>query len=234
MRATFALLALTASLSIGCGATTSSRNIRTAGVVALIDVASEEGDEAVVTTELVVGGASSNTSLVLEGGDTLSAKRGDDKRTLQAVGGDEYQARFGGGSDEFVVSFEREGDDDAPNTHGSLPAPFEITSEFDAKPLSRAKDTITLKWSPSGESATVVVELDGDCTHHFKKEVGGDPGKFKIRPGDLTAWKSKKNEACNVDVTITRIATGKPDPALDPDTRMVLRRVRKTRLVSGP
>ena len=58
---------------VGCSATTSSRNIRTAGLVALVDVTSEQAQQARVSADVVVGGQHSNTYVVLEGGDKLVA-----------------------------------------------------------------------------------------------------------------------------------------------------------------
>lgn len=234
MRITSLCLIVSAALTIGCGATTSSKNIRTAGIVALVDVTSERGDEATVKTELVVGGAGSNTSLILDGGDRLFAARGDERKAMRSVGGDEYEARFAEGGRDFVVSLERDGDDGAPNTHGTLPAPFEITSDFDATPISRSESAIELTWAPSGEQAEVTIEVDADCLHSFKVDLGGDPGSHRIQAGELTAWKSKKDQPCNAVVRITRTTLGSGDPALDGDTIMRLRQVRETTFVSGP
>lgn len=234
MRMTTLSFIACAALTVGCGATTSSKNIRTAGIVALVDVTSERGEEATVKTELVVGGAGSNTSLILDGGDRLYASRGDERQAMRSVGGDEYEARFSSGGPEFVVSLEREGDDGAPNTRGTLPAPFEITSEFDATPISRVDGAIELTWDPSGEQAMVTIEVDADCLHSFRVEVGGDPGSYTIQPGELTAWKSKKDQPCNAVARVTRTTLGSGDPALDADTIMRLRQVRETTFVSGP
>ncbi len=224
---------LIALLSVGCGATTSSKNIRTAGVVALIDVTADRKDNTVVNTELVVGGANSNTSLVLEGGDTLYAEAAGERKQLVAVGGEEYEARFSKGS-EFTVSFERDGDDAAPKSTGTLPAPFEITSDFGADAISRESDSVTIEWSPSGESSDMEIEIEGDCIHDERYKVGGDPGSYTISKGEIRAWKSKKDEDCNVEVQVTRTSRGQTDPALDRDSRFLLHQVRRTRFVSGP
>ena len=85
MRLNPSLLVLPALIS-ACSATTSSRNIRTAGAVALIDVTSERDKDSVVAAEMVIGGASSNTYMILEGGDELSAEAGGTRKTMVAVG----------------------------------------------------------------------------------------------------------------------------------------------------
>jgi hypothetical protein len=233
MRLAFVPALLIALLSIGCGATTSSKNIRTAGVVALIDVTADRKDNAVVNTELVVGGASSNTSLVLDGGDTLYAQAGGERKQLMPVGGEEYEARFTKGK-EFTVSFERDGDDQAPNSKGTLPDSFEITSSFGSDAISRKDDSVTIEWSPSGTSSDVEIEIEGDCIHDERYRVGGDPGSYTIPKGEIRAWKSKAEEDCNVVVEVKRTNRGDTDPALDPDSRFLLHQVRTARFVSGP
>src|SRR5262249_21504771 len=138
-RALLVTAAVTA-LSSACGATTSSRNIRTPGIVALIDVSSSQEGQSTVHTELVVGGANSNTSVVLEGGDRLSAQAGDQTQDMNAVGKGDYEAKFGTSGGEFSVSLARDVDAPAPNNKGTMPPPFEITSQFGDQPLSRKND----------------------------------------------------------------------------------------------
>jgi len=222
------------SLLVGCSATTSSRNIRTAGVVAKIDVTSERAGQSVVETDLVIGGSSSNTYMVLEGGDRLYATHGDDKREMNAISDGEYEAKFPVDQGEFTVSLVRDQDDPAPKSQGTLPPPFEITSELGDTPISRKKDSVKLTWAPGHSGADVTVELDGECIHRMSIDVGGDPGELKIKKGKIRAWKSKAKEACDVNVVITLTTKGTTDPAFDSDSRFQLHQVRQTRFVSGP
>ncbi|MDD9939462.1 MAG: hypothetical protein OXU20_00240 [Myxococcales bacterium] len=234
MRNPIVNLALAATASLACTATTSSRNIRTGGVVARIDVTSERGGRSVVETDLVIGGQGSNTYMVLEGGDRLYATAGGDKRPMQATSDGEYEAKFRVDEGEFVVSLEREVDDPAPDNRGVLPPPFDISSDFGSTPLSRKSDKVVIEWTPAGSRADVEIEIDGKCIHDERYDVGGDPGKFEIRKGEIRAWKSKKDDACDVDVTVTRTTTGETDPTLDSDSSFRLHQVRRTRFVSGP
>jgi hypothetical protein len=226
--------ALLVLLAVGCSATTSSRNIRTAGLVALVDVTARNDQDAVVSTALVIGGANSNTYVVLEGGDRLYAESNGDKREMNATSDGEYEAKFGRAEGEFVVSLTRDQDGAAPSSSGTLPPPFQITSEFGDAPLSRKKDSVTFTWTPGNSGADVEIEIEGDCIHSEKYKVGGDPGSFSIEPGKIEAWKSDKKKACNVSVEIVHTARGTTDPAFDSDSRFELRQVRKTRFVSGP
>jgi hypothetical protein len=228
------LSALVGLLGVGCSATTSSRNIRTAGLVALIDVTSKAEGQSTVKTSLVVGGANSNTYVVLEGGDRLGADAGGQHQDMNAVSSGEYEAKFATSGGEFVVGLTRDVDAPAPANKGTLPPPFEITSQFDDNPLSRAKADVTLTWSPTESGADVAIHLSGDCILDQDFKVGGDPGTFTIERGKITAWEAQKKEACNIAVVITRTVSGTTDPAFDSDSRFRLHQVREARFVSGP
>jgi hypothetical protein len=228
------ICALLASLAIGCTATTSSRNIRTAGLVALIDVTSKQEGQSSVKTNLVVGGANSNTYVVLEGGDRLYAEAGGQHQDMNAVSNGEYEAKLATSGGEFTVGLTRDVDAAATNNKGTLPPPFEITSDLGSTPISRKKGDVTLTWSPSGTDGEVAIHISGDCILDADFTVGGDPGTYTIEHGKITAWESQKNEKCNVTAVITRTSTGTTDPAFDSDSRFRLHQVREARFVSGP
>lgn len=217
-----------------CGATTSSKNVRTAGLVALIDITSERPDQTVVSANMVVGGRQSNTHVVLEGDDVLIASCSGEQHELASVGNGSYSARFARGDGEFVVGLQRATDVAAPRSVGSLPALFEITSLFGDSALSRANDTLTLTWTPGGTDAVVSIELEGDCIHSENFEAGSDQGTFTIQPGKLTAWENQEKESCNVAARVVQTRHGQPDPALGADSSVVLRQIRVTRFVSAP
>lgn len=217
-----------------CSATTSSRNIRTAGLVALVDVTAADDHQSVVSASIVIGGAGSNTYVVLEGGDRLYAENNGERREMNATSDGEYEAKFDRADGEFIVSLTRDVDAAAPKSSGTLPPPFQITSEFGDEPISRKKDSVTLTWSPGGSGADVEIAIEGDCIHSEQWKVGGDPGSFTIERGKIEAWKSDKKKKCNVSVEIAHIARGNLDAAFDTDSRFELRQVRRTRFVSGP
>jgi hypothetical protein len=172
-------------LAVGCSATTSSRNIRTAGLVALVDVTAHDDHDAVVSTALVIGGANSNTYVVLEGGDRLYAEAAGQHQDMNAVSNGEYEASCRA-EGEFVVSLNRDVDTAAPKSSGRA-ATVQITSEFGDAPLSRKKDSVTFTWTPGSGGADVEIEIEGDCIHSEKYKVGGDPGSFTIEPGKIEA-----------------------------------------------
>jgi hypothetical protein len=202
--------------------------------VALIDITSEQTDEAVVSADIVVGGQGSNTHVVLEGDDHLEASSGAEHHPMVSLGNGTYEAHFAHPSDQFVVSLERGAGVPAARSVGTLPASFEISANFGEQPYSRANDALTLRWSPAESGADVTVEIEGDCVHSEEFQMQGDPGRFVIEAGRLTAWKNQERDACGVVLRVVRTCKGRPDPALDKDSSVVLRQIRSTRFVSAP
>jgi hypothetical protein len=217
-----------------CAATTSSKNVRTAALVALIDITSERPDQTVVSANMVVGGRDSNTHVVLEDGDQLVATCQGEKLEMSSVGNGSYAARFARSDGEFVIGLERTADKPAPRNVGNMPASFEITSLFGDTAFSRANDALTVTWTPGGTDSVVSIELEGDCIHSTVLEAGKDPGTFTIEAGKVTAWKSQEKESCNVALRVVQTKHGEPDPALGADSSVVLRQIRATRFVSAP
>src|SRR5688572_13010149 len=137
-----AIMLAAACALAACGATTSSKNVRTAGLVALIDITSERPDQTVVSANMVVGGRDSNTHVVLEDGDQLVATSRSEKLEMSSVGNGSYAAHFARSDGEFVIGLERASDMSAPRSVGNMPAAFEITSLFGDVPMSRANDAL--------------------------------------------------------------------------------------------
>jgi hypothetical protein len=230
MRTSLTVAALAVSLC-ACSASTSSRNIRTGGIVALIDVSSETAGSSEVDTELVIGGTGSNTNVILEGGDAISAEAGGQKQALTVEGKGEYGGRFATSDGEFVVSLARDVDAPAPNNRGTMGPAFEI--HVPNAPVSRGA-ALALHWSPVDPESEVEIELDGDCLIHERRTIGGDTGSVTFAPGELRAWKKKVKETCVVEAVVTRTRKGTTDPALDKDSRFLLHQVRRARFSSAP
>ena len=222
------------AFAVGCGTTTSSSQIHTAQLVALIDITSEQTNEAVVSADIVVSGQRSNSHVVLEGDDHLEASSGAEQHPMLSVGNGTYEARFAHPTGNFAITLVRGVGVPAARSVGTLPATFEITASFGEQPFSRANDALTLRWSPAESAADVTVELEGDCVHSEEFQVQGDPGSFVIEPGRLTAWKNQEQDACGVVLRVVRTCKGHPDPTLDSDSSVVLRQIRSTRFLSAP
>lgn len=219
--------------ALGCSKeTTSSSNIKTGGIAALIDVYADDNSSATVHVELRVGGSSSNTYVDLEGNDELKATVGDVTKTLTARDTGVYEASFDdvGEDSEFSVTLERPDDITASNNSGTLPAPFDLTKPEGKK--SRAEDDLEIDWAPESDDK-MTLALDGDCTFNFEKSVP-DTGVYILKAGDLESTGGDMPEACNVDLEARRTRVGEADSKFDPESYFHLHQRRGTTFVSNP
>ncbi len=231
-----------ATLSLaGCKETISSENIRTGGIAMVTEVTARSETHARVRTELLAGGDESNTGVILRGGDQLVAMAGDEEQVMDEVDDGVYETVFenGEGGTVFMVMLEREGDDDALDSEGTLPEPFEITSDFGDTPISRSEDEMEITWEPSGEDDDMDVDFDdanGDegCIFSHDDDIPGDTGTFLVEADSLDSTDSDDPESCDVQATITRSREGSVDTALDEESTFVLRQLRRFTFVSAP
>jgi len=228
-----ACLSLIGLSALGCSKeTTSSNNIKTGGIAALIDVYADNDTTATVHVELRVGGSSSNTYVNLEGKDRLTATAGDETRTLTARDSGIYETVFEGvGEDtEFSVTLDRPDDVTASNNSGTLPAPFDL-DEPTGK-LSRKDDDLEVSWSPES-SDKMTLEFDGDCIFDFDKSVP-DTGAYTVAAGSIKSTGGDKPEACDIDLTAERTRGGSADSKFDPESWFKLHQRRRVSFVSNP
>lgn len=233
-RIALASLCLVSLSSVACSKeTTSSSNIKTGGIAALIDVYADNDTSATVHVELKVGGSSSNTYVDLEGQDELTATVGDVTKTLTATDTGIYEATFSGVEEdtEFSVTLERPDDVTASGNSGTLPAPF--TLDEPATELSREEDELVLSWAPGSRDKPFTLELDGDCIFSFDEDVP-DTGEYVLAAGTLDSRDDDKPEACDVDVDARRTREGVADSKFDRESYFRLHQRRKTSFVSNP
>jgi hypothetical protein len=231
-RIAIASLCFVSLASVACSKeTTSSANIRTAGIAALIDVYASEDASATVHVELRVGGSSSNAYVDLDSGDELRATVGDVTKTLRPRDTGVYEATFQNveGEAEFSVALDRAEDISATSV-GTLPPAF--TLEEPTKELSRADDEPLLKWEPESRD-DMSIALDGDCIFQFRKDVP-DTGSYEIVPGTLDSTNDDEPEACDVEVDAQRSREGKADAEFDSDSYFKLHQRRRAGFVSNP
>lgn len=171
---------------------------------------------------------------MLDGSDRLQASSAGERLDMQSLDNGTYEARFARSDGKFVVSLLRADDIGAPDSHGTMPVPFEITSKFGDRPLSRTHDPLAVTWTPSGSDAETSVELEGDCIHSEEFRLAGDTGAYVIEAGRVNAWKSQEHDSCSVAVRVVLLRHGRADPALDRDSSVVLRQIRTARFASGP
>jgi hypothetical protein len=232
-RISLASLCLAGLCSVACSKeTTSSNNIKTGGIAALIDVYADDDSKATVHVELKVGGSSSNTYVDLEGKDELKATVGDVTKTLSVVDTGVYEATFSGVEEgtEFSVTLERPDDITAADNSGTLPAPFALDEPMSE--LSREKDELVVTWEPDSRDK-MTLELDGDCIFGWDKDVP-DTGSYTLEAGTLDSTNDDKPEACDVEVDARRTRTGEADSAFDRESHFRLHQRRKTSFVSNP
>lgn len=221
----------------GCKEVTSSQNIRTGGIAALVTVESSNGADSTVTVELRVGGDESNTYVDLDGGDRLFVEAGGERKEMSSRSAGVYTANFNTAAADtaFQVFLERTEDESASSNTGTLPAPFEITNAPSSAPVSRSEDTIELVWEPSSSTDDMRIETsDEGCIFSYDKSIGGDPGTLTIEAGQLQSTNSDEPETCDVTVTLTRQRRGSADLAFDEESYFILRQVRSYTFVSAP
>lgn len=233
-RFTYSAACLVGLLAMGCSKeTTSSSNIKTGGIAALIDVYADDDDTATVHVKLVVGGSDSNTYVDLTGGDRLIATADDgDPVELEAVDPGIYEAEFSGvGEDtEFAVTLEREDDDTASANSGKLPAPF--TLDEPASDLSRKDDDLEVTWTPES-SDDLHVAFDGDCIFDNDHDIS-DTGSYTVEAGSLDSTGGDKPETCDIKVTLDRTREGSADSKFDRESWFKLHQRRAAKFTSNP
>lgn len=233
-RSALARVSLMGLLALGCSKeVTSSSNIRTQGIVALIDVYADTDTRARVNVKLVVGGPNSNTYVDLEGEDELTATADGKKKTLAVQSDGTYRADFDGvGEDsEFSVALTRsENDESASDSSGTLPAPFSLDEPVGE--LSRQADELEISWDP-GSDDDMNLQFHGDCIYPYSKNVA-DTGSYTVEKDRLDSTGIDKPEACQLTLDAVRTRNGRADSKLDPDSYFRLHQRRGTKFVSNP
>lgn len=227
----FCLVALVAA---GCSKeTTSSSNIKTGGIAALIDVYADTNDTATVHVKLVVGGEDSNTYVDLESPDELTATAARTTKTLSAIDPGIYEAKFTGvtGGSVFSVSLDRPSDVTASDNSGTLPEPFAV--EAPASNLSRAADDLAIAWSPANTGDGMTLDFDGDCIFPYSKAVS-DTGSYVVAKGTLDSTGGNMPETCDLTLAIARSRNGSADAKFDPESHFRLHQRRKASFTSNP
>lgn len=230
----FGVAAIAAFTLLGCKETTSSEFIRTGGIAALISATAESGDSSKVHVELRVGGAQSNTYVILQGGDDLTAKVGTETKDLQAVDEGVYEGTFAnGGKVDITVSLDRDEDEDAPDSIATLPASFTIAQPQPEDVLSRADDGLFIAWTPV-ENAEGTINLSGVCIANASYSVSGTAGMLVVNKGELKSFDEMKPESCTVDIDISFQRQGAADPAFDEESYFRTFQKRKAYFTSDP
>lgn len=222
--------------AVGCTETVSSDEIRTGGIYMGTVVTAGPSSSRVEVT-LKVGGNESNTYVKLAAGDEIFALADGDEKAMERVSDGVYEATFNTNAEdtEFAVHLERDGDDDADGSGGTLPAPFMITSDLGDGEYSRAEDSIEVTWDPkdSGDDMIIEVSDDDNCITATKTfDFAGDEGEYVIDADELAG--SNDEDTCEIAVDVIREREGAIDGNLDEESTFFLRQVRTTFADSAP
>jgi hypothetical protein len=233
-RSSFVCVCVVGLAALGCSKeTTSSSNIKTGGIAALIDVYAKTDTTATVHVKLVVGGSSSNTYVDLEGKDELSATvDGGVPQILKAVDTGIYEVKFSnvGEDSEFSVTLDRPDDETASDNSGKLPAPF--TLDDPAGDLSREKDALEVTWAPDSDDS-MNLEFHGDCIYTYGKDVS-DTGSYTVKANSLDSTGGDMPETCDLDLDAVRTREGHADSKFDRESWFRLHQQRATSFTSKP
>jgi hypothetical protein len=231
---TFASVCLVGLAALGCSReSTSSDNIRTAGIAALIDVYADDDSNATVHVKLLVGGSSSNTDVNLSARDRLLATADGKEKELEEVDPGVYEAEFSGVGEgtEFTVTLEREDDETADANSGVLPPPF--TLDEPESDLSREENDLEVTWAPAESGDPMLVSFDGDCIFDSDDETS-DTGTYVAEKGTLDSTGGDDPETCDIKVSLDRVRDGSTDSKLDRESWFRLHQRRAASFTSKP
>lgn len=196
-----------------------SKNIKTDGMFADFEVTARADGDSEVRAALRVGGGLSNTYVELSPGDVLSATSGSETHTLTEDGSGAfnvhvYHATFSGIEEDkaFTIGFDRADDVSAPDSHTTLPAPFQLTAPTANQEVSRA-DALTISWTPANTRDDMSARLDGDCIIVAAPHIDSDSGTLTLPADSLSPSAGHEGDTCNVDIRIARTRSGGVDPA---------------------
>ena len=235
-RLLLAATALTALACMGCKETVSSANIRTQGIAMFTEVVATSGTDVIVTSTLQVGGGN-GTYVILDSGDAIYLEVDGERSRMLAESDGVYEGRSNVGDEdtEYRVILERELDDPADDSRGSLPGPFEFTSAFGSAEISRELDDLEVTWDPADSGDDMEIEFrEIGCVVKESIDIGGDSGSYTLAAGELRSTASSSEKTCDVEVTMTRTRGGSTDSNLNSDSRFTLIQTRSFTLVSAP
>jgi major membrane immunogen (membrane-anchored lipoprotein) len=228
-----ALLALPA-----CAESVESDDVLTDGMYAELRAeASEDGTR--ITATLRVGGATSNTYVMLTGADSLTATAAGEteEMTAQNNGGNvfRYTADLDATAEDTVVvfRFDRSIDDGAPNSRCTLPRAMTIEAPVDGEVFRRADQDVEITWDTSGSNRPIDLTVEGECFDDVSVSLEDDPGSYTIQAGTLTSVGDPPS-ACEATVRLSRRNNGTLDPGFGEGGSVVCSQVRTTTFRSDP
>lgn len=223
----------------GCQ-TTSSADVDTSGIWADFWIQAPGDGRATVYATLRVGGATSNTYVELQAGESLTVAAAGQSQTLQAnrsviLDAISYSSKLATDAEgtEVEIALHRTKDAGAPRSVVTLPKPLEVTAPAAGASVSKAGDGLTITWAPSGGPDPVTVSVTGGCIEAYEATPAGDPGTFTLAPGALAKTPEGAADHCEGTVSVTRKRAGTLDPAYK-GGRIDARQVRQVKVQLVP
>jgi hypothetical protein len=223
----------------GCYKIASSENTKTREIFAELKVVATSDKLVTVEATLKLGGPGSDTLVNLAVDDSLVASVGTDSKVMNGGGFLDdglYTAKFSNTAEntEFTIGLlrNREGDEQAPSSTGTLPAPFTLGA---LKNFSRSQEDFTITWDPSGSDDTMHLQAvnNTDCPLSFDADLSGDSGSYTFPKGSLKAA-TMNPEACHLNIELTRTRKGSADSHYARGSSLTLSQVRSGVVSSTP
>lgn len=160
----------------------------------------------------------------LDGGDTLAFRTADDQVSLPG-GASSYVAELLSGIVEgtrFEFDLQRPAHADAPNSHGTLPAPMDIFLPEEGATYALDNAEVPLAWRWGGTTDDMHVRVDARCTspadaahldQRLTRDIPGDPGAYAL---DLSGF-PEECQRYEATVSLYRAREGTLDPAYAPN-----------------
>lgn len=201
-----------------------SDTVRTKGLWASFEVKST-GPSTKVTAQLRVGGSSGTVVSTLVAPDELRVSVDDgpeENLGVNCPGENTFCSDNLGdiGGKEVRVNFDRdEPVENAPNSNVEMPEAFEVSVADDE--VVRGVDDVEV--TVKGSSASLRYEVKGDCIWTNEGFISDG----KIPASAIEALSSRKEEDCDVSVTVRRTSEGTLDPAFAKGGKIVAVQERK-------
>jgi hypothetical protein len=204
-----------------------------------MSVEADGSGSSVARAILTVGGATSSTYVKLTGGDSLVTLVGGNSYSMarqDALGIITYQASppVATANAAFRISFQRNGDADAPNSDVTLPAPFTITAPAAGAAFSRSAAAVTVTWNGSGSMDPLTWQISGDCIVAQVDHQISDTGTLIIPAGAIQPKANQGANSCTAAIRLYRTRTGAVDPAYGEGGALQARQTRAISILSTP
>lgn len=219
-----------ATVFAGCRGTASSDTIPTEKIFADVLVSDDGGGSIHIDVDLQVRSPDDDRWIKLAGGDRLKATLGGQTVVFDPDGGGTYHGYFDRTNAADVnVSLDRKKFEDAPNSSGRMPDPLEIEGIAGAF-ISRSWDSVIIELAETEDEKSV--EISGPCISTEYFDIGPAGADIVLDSGAL--YSPDPYAECEVSIAVTTTSYGAPDPALHPQSRVVLERTRSTWFYSVP